>query len=150
IEIALQIVRALDAVHAAGVVHGDIKSDNFLVEQTATGDHVTLIDFGLARIGADAPAGENDADDRLISGTPEYMAPEVIRGEGCLPSSDLYGAGVILYELLTGATPFAGGKATEVMQRHLDDVVIPPSLRRPERPIPPALDDIVLHALAKQ
>ena len=141
-----QILDVLDAAHREGVVHGDVKSDNFLVDSAGDRDHVTMIDFGLARL-VEIPT------DRLlrtvVSGTPEYMAPEVVRGEPALPASDLYGVGVILYELLAGATPFCGGPAAEVMTRQLDDIAIPPSLRQPDRDIPPELDRVVLRALAK-
>ncbi|HMG24375.1 MAG TPA: serine/threonine-protein kinase [Kofleriaceae bacterium] len=145
-----QILTALAAAHAAGVIHGDVKSDNFLVESSGGRDHVTLIDFGLARI-AGAPASRDlEAGEVMVSGTPEYMAPEVIAGDPPIPASDLYGAGVILYELLTGAPPFVGGTAREIMMRHADDAVTPPSLRRPERGIPAAIDRVVLRSLHKR
>jgi serine/threonine-protein kinase len=144
---ALAIVdRILDvvaAVHAAGVVHGDIKSDNLLVDERRDGDVVTLIDFGLARF--DGSWTETD----WVSGTPDYMAPELARGQPPTPSSDVYGVAVVLYELLTGKTPFGGGTAAEILTRQIEDVVIPPSLRQPAREIPTALDAIVMRALAK-
>jgi serine/threonine protein kinase len=144
-----QILRALGAVHAAGVVHGDVKSDNFLVETAAGRDRVTLIDFGLARL-AGAPH-EMDVEDGevMVSGTPEYMAPEIVGGDPPTRASDLYAAGVILYELLTGKTPFGGGTPVEIMMRHTRAAAIPPSLRSPERDLPPALDRVVLRALHK-
>jgi len=138
-----QILDALDAVHACSVVHADVKSDNFIVDPQAGADVVTLIDFGLAQLEGAV------ADSDLVAGTPEYMAPELARGEPATRATDLYGAGIILYELLTGATPFAGGSASEIMRRQLEDVVIPPSLRRPDRDIPLAIDRIVARALAK-
>jgi serine/threonine-protein kinase len=144
-----QVLRALGAVHAAGVVHGDVKSDNFLVETVAGRDRVTLIDFGLARL-ADAPH-EIDMEDGevMVSGTPEYMAPEIVAGNSPTRASDLYAAGVLLYELLTGTTPFGGGTPVEILTRHAREAVIPPSLRSPERDLPPALDRVVLRALRK-
>lgn len=149
VEVMEQILGALGAVHAAGVVHGDIKSDNFLVETVAGRDRVTLIDFGLARL-ADAPH-ELDVEqgEVMVSGTPEYMAPEIVGGAAATRASDLYAAGVILYELLTGTTPFGGGTAVEIMLRHAREAVVPPSLRSPERDLPPAIDRIVLRALRK-
>jgi serine/threonine protein kinase len=149
VEVMEQILAALGAVHAAGVVHGDIKSDNFLVETVAGRDRVTLIDFGLARL-ADAPH-ELDVEqgEVMVSGTPEYMAPEIVGGAAATRASDLYAAGVILYELLTGTTPFGGGTAVEIMLRHAREAPIPPSLRSPERDLPPAIDRIVLRALRK-
>jgi serine/threonine protein kinase len=145
VDIVRQVLAALGEVHAAGVVHGDVKTDNLLVEETGTGDRVRLIDFGLARLlDREAIAPERSVE---VSGTPEYMAPEVIGGEAPTPAADLYGAGVVLYELLVGATPFAGGSASAVMKRHLEDDVIPPSLRSPDRGISPLLDHIVMTAL---
>ena len=144
-----QLLAALDALHAAGIIHGDVKSDNVLVESARDGsDIVKLIDFGLARVELEArstPASH----DELVSGTPDYMAPEVIAGEGWSTASDIYAVGCILYELVTGLTPFEGGTSVEIMQRHLDEVVIPPSLRRPDRNVPPILERIVLRALEK-
>lgn len=150
IDLCAQILSALAATHAAGIIHADVKSDNFLVERRQGRDHVTLIDFGLA-LAVDAPVDLDVEDGHvMVSGTPEYMAPEVVGGDAPMPASDLYGAGVILYELLTGATPFGGGTATEIMLRHVHDAVIPPSLRRPDRDIPHLLDLVVVRALAKR
>jgi serine/threonine protein kinase len=138
-----QILDALDAAHTCSVVHGDVKSDNFMVEQQAHDDVVTMIDFGLARLdGAATSPG-------LLAGTPEYIAPELVRGAPPTSASDLYGAGVILYELLTGTMPFGGGSTSEILRRQREEAVIPPSRRRPDRGIPAAADAIVLRALAK-
>jgi serine/threonine-protein kinase len=156
VDLVDQILNALGATHDSGIVHADVKSDNFLVELVDRGDHrgdhVTMIDFGLARVaGAPADADLEHQDDQVVvSGTPEYMAPEIVRGEPPTRASDLYGAGVILYELLTGDTPFSGGTTTEIMLRHAHDAVVPPSLRRPDRDFPPALDRVVLRALDKR
>jgi hypothetical protein len=109
-----------------------------------------MIDFGLARIDG-RPAWFDHADgEAAVSGTPEYMAPEVIGGELPTARADLYGVGVILYELLTRATPFGGGTAAEIMERHLDGAVIPPSIHAQDRDIPAVLDAIVLRALEKR
>jgi serine/threonine-protein kinase len=144
-----QVLTALASIHDAGVVHADVKSDNFLDESIDGRDHVTMIDFGLARLAASSSTELEDGE-AMVSGTPEYMAPEVICGGPPVVASDLYGAGVILYELLTGATPFAGGTAVEILVRHAHDRAIPPSLRRPDRAIPAALDRVVMRALEKR
>ena len=146
-EIVRQLLTALDEAHAEGVVHADVKTENVLVESTPDGDRVRLVDFGLAHVD-DVPRVDEDGE-AVISGTPDYMAPEVIAGRAATPAADLYAVGVILYELLTGATPFGGGPAAEIMRRHLEDVAVPPSLRRPDRSISRALDHVVLRALAK-
>ncbi|HEU4727255.1 MAG TPA: serine/threonine-protein kinase [Kofleriaceae bacterium] len=140
-----QMLSGLQALHDARFVHGDVKTGNVLVESRGRADRVKLIDLGLARPPDEAGAVRA----RMASGTPEYMAPEVIRGDGTLPASDLYATGVVLYQLLTGTTPFEGGTSREILRRHLDDEVVPPSLRCPDRNIPGALERIVMIALAK-
>lgn len=160
-EIVTQILAALAEVHRAGIVHADVKADNVMVESTRQGDdRVRVVDFGLARITTapdqaplDAPPDEASVTGgdgrRYVSGTPEYMAPEVISGEPPTAAADLYGVGVILYELLTGTTPFGGGSVVDIITRHLTDPVVPPSLLRPDRYLPPALDEVVARALEK-
>lgn len=149
VEIVQQILAGLGAMHAAGIVHGDVKSDNVLVARRDDGSDVaTLIDFGLAHVQfATRDLRRRHADEEVISGTPDYMAPEVIRGEGSSTGSDLYSVGVILYELITGGTPFGDGTPDEIMNCHLDDQVVPPSLRRTT--IPPILERIAIRALEK-
>jgi serine/threonine protein kinase len=146
VQIVQQLLNALHAMHAAGIVHGDVKSDNVLVQRRADGSpSATLIDFGLAHAQF---ARDRCAQEDLVSGTPEYMPPEVIRGEGSRRASDLYSVGIILYELIAGTTPFVGGSPAEIMRRHIEDDVVPPSLRR-DAPVPPLLERIVLRALEK-
>lgn len=143
-----QVLDALGAAHDSGIVHGDVKSDNFMVESLRGREHVTMIDFGLARVAAPSMRDRLEQGPMIV-GTPDYMAPEVARGEAPTCASDLYGAGVILYELLTATTPFGGGAAAEIIARHVYHPVEPPSLRRPGRGISPALDELVLRALDK-
>lgn len=144
-----QILSALETAHAAGVVHADIKSENILVDGGAPGEEerVKIIDFGLARLGGLAEAGVGG--EQMLSGTPEYLAPEVIRSREPTALADLYAAGVIFFELLTGATPFAGGTPQEILNRQLTDAIVPPSLRRPDRLIPPGFERVVVKALDK-
>lgn len=151
VDLAQQILAALTCVHGAGIVHADIKSDNVLLAVEGGGYRAKLIDFGLARVqfAADDPS-RLPATEEWLSGTPEYMAPEVIRGEGTTFASDLYAVGIILYEMLTGSTPFGGGKPSDVVRRHLEDEVVPPSVRCPSGDLPPALEAIVLRALQKE
>ena len=146
--LANQLLDGLAECHYAGIIHADVKCDNILVQTLRDGTEVPrLIDFGLARFIDDtAPV----IADRVLSGTPEYLAPEVIRGEPPSVATDLYAVGVLLYELLTGTTPFAGGTCREILARHLDEQVIPPSLRCPERTIPLALERVVMRALDKR
>jgi serine/threonine-protein kinase len=143
--VAAQMLEGLAAIHAAGLVHGDFKSDNVLVDSTTPAHRATIIDFGLAHPSTSSRDGQCE----LVSGTPEYMAPEVIRGEPNTPAADIYAVGIILYEMLTGTTPFAGGTTTTIFDRQLNDDVVPPSLRCPDRTIPIALENLILRALDK-
>jgi len=147
-----QLLRALGATHAAGVVHGDLKPENILIVGAGATESIKLIDFGLAHLDGVGPAiaQPREGEVRELCGTPEYMAPETISGAELTPAADLYGVGVLLYELLTGDTPFGGGHPAQILARHLSDVPVRPSLRCPERVLPAALDDILLRALAKQ
>lgn len=141
-----QVLDGLGAAHAAGVIHADIKSANVLVEERADGQLLArIIDFGLAHF-INEPELQAD---RLLSGTPEYLAPEVIVGGVPSVASDVYAAGVILYELLTGTTPFGGRSNDEILRRHTNEAVVPPSLRAPDRNIGADLDTVVMCALAK-
>ncbi|MEJ7603300.1 MAG: serine/threonine-protein kinase [Kofleriaceae bacterium] len=150
VAIVIEILAGLQAAHSSDVVHGDIKSENILIE-TDGSDTIKIIDFGLALHVNQAPHVEQDREGGQIAyGTPEYMAPEVIRGEHASPASDLYAVGVILYELVTGHRPFEGGAPASILARHLEDHVVPPSLRRPDRDIPHALEQMILRALRKQ
>ncbi len=150
-----QILDALEEAHASGVIHADLKSDNIVVETLRGGaDLVKVVDFGIARI-IDASrdgVGTTGAGpgQQTICGTPEYMAPEVISGNELTAAADQYGAAIVLYELLTGVTPFQGGQTLEVLARQLRDEPPPPSTRRPGLALPEALETALLRALAKR
>ena len=141
--IAAQIVAGVAAIHREGVLHGDLKSTNVLVDDN---DRVTIIDFGLAR-SIDAGTERTDpAWSRVIAGTPSYMAPELFAGAPHSCATDTYAIGVILYEMLTGETVFTG--ATNIDEAHRDEPVAPPS-RRAGIPLSAQIDSLLLHALAK-
>lgn len=147
VDLCGQLLDGLGAAHNAGVIHADIKSANVLVETRADGAlHPRVIDFGLARFSHE-PAAQ---DERLLSGTPEYLAPELIVGGLPSVASDLYAAAVVLYELLTGTTPFAGGSSDEILSRQRDEAVVPPSLRAPDHDIGADIDAVVMRGLAKR
>jgi tetratricopeptide (TPR) repeat protein len=150
-----QVLDALEEAHAAGVVHADLKSDNIMVEPLRTGtDLVKVVDFGIARIieaqpVGDAEAGSSTQEPRAICGTPEYMAPEVILGADLTGAADQYGAAVVLYELIAGVTPFAGGGTLEVLTKQLREPPPPIGPRRPDLVFPEALEAALQRALAK-
>ncbi|MFO7178828.1 MAG: serine/threonine-protein kinase [Pseudomonadota bacterium] len=119
--IAWQIADALSAAHAAGVVHRDLKPDNvMLLDRDGIADFVKVLDFGIAKV----RPGQGDAENPLtqlgtVFGTPEYMSPEQARGLEVDGRSDLYAFGIILYEMLTGRSPFAHEDVVAVLARQL-------------------------------
>ncbi|MGW1431399.1 serine/threonine-protein kinase [Streptomyces sp. NPDC002431] len=117
-----QIADALAASHADGVVHRDLKPANVLLDETGGGMRPMLTDFGIARL-ADSPGLTRTHE---FVGTPAYVAPESAEGRPQTSAVDIYGAGILLYELVTGRPPFAGGTALEVLQRHLSEDPVRP------------------------
>ena len=120
-------------------MHRDIKPHNVLVDGEG---RVKVTDFGIARAGTSQMTETGS-----IVGTAQYLSPEQARGGEVDPRSDLYSLGVVLYELLTGKTPFDGETPVEIAMKHLSNAPQPPSKLRPD--IPPELDMVVLRALAK-
>ncbi|MFP3992404.1 serine/threonine-protein kinase [Streptomyces sp. E11-3] len=114
-----QIADALAASHADGVVHRDLKPANVLLQDDGEQMHPMLTDFGIARL-ADSPGLTRTHE---FVGTPAYVAPESAEGRPQTSAVDIYGAGILLYELVTGRPPFAGGTALEVLHRHLSEEV---------------------------
>ncbi|WP_033308221.1 serine/threonine-protein kinase [Streptomyces iakyrus] len=110
-----QIADALAASHADGVVHRDLKPANVLLQQYDGQMHPLLTDFGIARL-ADSPGLTRTQE---FVGTPAYVAPESAEGRPQTSAVDIYGAGILLYELVTGRPPFSGGSALEVLHQHL-------------------------------
>jgi len=135
--IAWQIADALSGAHAAGVVHRDLKPDNvMLLERDGIADFVKVLDFGIAKV----RPGHGDSDHPLtqlgtVFGTPEYMSPEQARGLEVDGRSDLYAFGIILYEMLTGRSPFAHEDVVAVLARQLtmDPPPLPAHISRETR-----------------
>lgn len=139
VSIAAQVCDALAAAHAAGFVHRDIKPSNVIVGPTGL---VKVTDFGIAR----ALGGSNLTQTGMIMGTAQYVAPEQVRGEPAVPASDLYGVGVLTFQMLTGRVPFDGDSPVAVAMRHLDSDVPRPGSEVDG--VPPALDAVVARATA--
>jgi serine/threonine-protein kinase len=136
--IAVALCRALAGAHARGIVHCDVKPANVLLTRAGK---VKVGDFGVARIAG----GTSQLPTATVAGTPRYMAPEQARGLPMTPATDVYSAGVVVYEMLAGRPPFLDGAPVELGLRHLQEQ--PPPL--PET-VPAAVRAVVERALAKE
>jgi len=136
------ILEALEYSHRAGVVHRDIKPGNVMITDSG---RVKVMDFGIARAVSDSSS--TVAETTAIVGTAAYFSPEQAKGESVDARADLYSTGVVLYELLTGRPPFRGDTPVAVAYQHVSEAPVPPS--EIVETVPPALDAIVLRALAK-
>ncbi|RKH50316.1 serine/threonine protein kinase [Corallococcus sp. AB050B] len=144
--VLVQVLAALAAAHRAGVVHRDLKPANvFLVEQPDATPLIKLVDFGIAKV-MQGPEALARADGSTL-GTPDFMAPEQIRGEEVGPAADLYALGVMAFQMLTGTRPFPGDNV-QVMFAHVEQV--PPRVSSRVEGIPPELDELVFQLMQKE
>jgi serine/threonine-protein kinase len=151
IRIMSQVLSALADAHSAGVIHRDLKPENIMVEQRrGEPDFVKVLDFGIAKI-VDGSADDGPALTRagFVCGTPEYMSPEQARGAQLDHRSDLYAVGVILYQLTAGLLPFDSDSPVGFATKHLTEIPLPPTKRRPDAKISPAMERLIMKALAK-
>ncbi|HEY0260287.1 MAG TPA: Stk1 family PASTA domain-containing Ser/Thr kinase [Lacisediminihabitans sp.] len=142
VRIVSGVLTALEYSHRALLVHRDIKPGNVMITQNG---QVKVMDFGIARAVSDNSA--TVADTSAVLGTAQYFSPEQARGETVDARTDLYSTGVVLFELLTGRPPFRGDRAAAVAYQHISEAPVAPSTLNPR--VSPALDAVVLHALAK-
>jgi serine/threonine-protein kinase len=150
LHIIRQMLRALEHAHAAGVVHRDLKPDNImLIEREGRRDVVKMLDFGIAKVTQPSSGGEALTQAGVIFGTPEYLSPEQALGEAVDARTDIYAAGVILYEMLAGRRPFESEDKVKIISMHLAHA--PPRVRdvSPTVEIPVALEQVILQALEK-
>ncbi len=155
-----QVCRAIAYAHSRGVIHRDLKPDNIMLGEFG---EVTVMDWGLAKVvgSAGGPAvattrarGEGRFSTLAgeVTGTPQYMPPEQADGrvDELGPHSDIYSLGAVLYELLTLEPPFDGSTARAVREAVVNDRLVPPSERAPQRPIPHVIEQLCLHCLRKR
>ena len=145
LELGRQILAGLAHAHAHGVIHRDLKPDNVLVWSDALGEHAQLADFGLAKL----DVGVSPASGGLAIGTPSYMSPEQTLGAPVDARSDVYGAGVLLFELLADRRPFIGEHPWETMQMHREAPVPALGELAPDRAVPAPVEAVIRRALAK-
>lgn len=138
--IAIQVCRALQAAHAHGFIHRDIKPQNILLDPSGL---AKLTDFGIVHI----PRAQGFTTSGMVLGTADYISPEQAQGEPLGPTTDIYSLGVVLYEMLTAVLPFEGTTPVAVALQHASDPVPPLRSIRPE--ISPAVERVVMRALAK-
>ena len=136
------VLTALEYSHRAGVVHRDIKPGNIMI---TTAGQVKVMDFGIARAVSDSST--TVAQTTAILGTASYFSPEQAKGETVDARTDLYSTGVVLFEMLTGRPPFRGDTPVAVAYQHVSERPVKPSVINPK--VSPALDAVVMHALAK-
>ncbi|MEP6693443.1 MAG: protein kinase [Chloroflexota bacterium] len=137
--IAIEIANGLAFAHSKGIIHADLKPSNILFDAN---DHAKIADFGIAR------TPKEDAATPELFATAMYVAPERVEGKNASVQSDVYGLGLVLYEMLVGQPPFTSTNAGVLMRDHVVRMPVPPSHLRPS--LPRELDTIVLKALAKQ
>jgi serine/threonine-protein kinase len=156
IRITDQIVKALAAAHAQGVVHRDLKPENVFLQRGQDGsESVKIVDFGIAQLRTTEEAAASEGQRRrltrtgMIFGTPEYMSPEQAAGKTADLRVDVYATGVILFEMLTGSVPFTGETFFGVLNAHLNDPL--PTLRKVNADVnvSPELEAVIARALAK-
>src|SRR3954454_12873007 len=139
VELIEQVLRGLVYAHKRGIVHRDIKPQNVLIDREGV---AKVADFGIARAG-----NSQMTQTGAIVGTVQYISPEQAQGLPVDHRTDLYSAGIVLYELLTGQVPFEGEAPVSIALKQVSEPPVPPSQMRPG--VPPALEDVVLRALEK-
>lgn len=161
-QVMLQVCDGLDAAHAVGVVHRDVKPDNCLRMASSSSrpastdtdgerDIIKVIDFGIAKMASidDDPLPGGRTAQGTVMGTADYIAPEQARGTHTDHRTDVYGAGVLMYELLTGQVPFSAATSLDLLAQHMYVLPEPPSRVAPLAQVPSGFDEVVLRALCK-
>jgi serine/threonine-protein kinase len=144
LELACQVLAGLAHAHGHGIIHRDVKPENIIVARVDGVECARIIDFGLAKL-----QGASTITDNTAVGTPSYMSPEQTLGQRADARSDVYGAGVLVFELLTGTKPFRANTPFDVMRMHREDPVPAFTDVTTDRDIPSAIETVVHKAMAK-
>ena len=149
--ILLQMCRALQAAHARGIIHRDMKPENcFIIHRNGMRDFVKVLDFGIAKfLEENRQVSHTLTQAGALIGTPEYMAPEQVQGEAADVRMDIYALGCIMYQLLTGQLPFSDKTMFGVLSQQVNVRPVPPRQLTPEADIPPEVEAIILKAMEK-
>src|SRR5205823_7002223 len=138
----LQLARGLSAAHARGIVHRDLKPENLFV---TTDGRLKILDFGLARLTTGDPGSQGLTQTGALFGTPGYLSPEQARGEKAGPPSDVFSAGVVFYEMLSGRRAFPGASLIEAGHAAINSEPAPLPIT-----VPPTLEGVVIRSLQKE
>lgn len=148
--IVRQVCYALAEAHDLGIVHRDLKPSNIYLSRKRDGsEEVKVLDFGIAKVLGEQQGMTRLTQTGMIIGTPQYMSPEQVEGLPLDHRSDVYSLGIIMYELLTGETPFQADTPFQLLMKHVKEKPVPPRKFRPNIAIPEAVEKIVLKALEK-
>src|SRR5262249_6717239 len=152
VRIMTQVLSALDEAHAQNIIHRDLKPENIMImDRRGERDFVKVCDFGIAKI-QDAKSDGSSGTITMagvVGGTPADMSTEQCGGEQLDGRSDLYAAGVILYQISTGQLPFTAESALGIVTKHLTETPVPPTQRAPQLGIDARLEGVILEAMQK-
>ena len=140
VQIAIRVLSALQHMHKNGIIHRDIKPQNILIHADG---HVKVSDFGIARLGGSGTISKTD----MVMGSVHYFSPDQAQGQEVTEASDIYSAGVVLYEMLTGTVPFDGDTPVAIAMQHIKIPPRPVNIVNPA--VSPAINDVVMKAMAK-
>jgi serine/threonine protein kinase len=164
VELGTQMAQGLKAAHGSGIIHRDLKPANVMVlDSESEHPFAQLLDFGIGKLAESNVDEANLPDDPLardfqrgltragkFAGTPAYMSPEQCMGEPLDVRTDIYSMGCLLYEMVTGLTPFMADNLFKLLRKHVSEAPIPPSARRADGDVSPELDAVILRCLEKQ
>ncbi len=149
VDIALQVTEALEYAHRNNVIHRDLKPGNIILQRTPQADFVKLVDFGLSYLASQGESSQHLTKTGHLVGTPQYLSPEQCMGLKADHRSDIYALGCILFEMLSGASPFASESAMGLIHSHVTEKA-PTLSKKAKQKISPGLNELVMNCLAKQ